>query len=63
MLCVVFCCLREGGQLIVISLILFAVFGALLGGFLNFTTVAALVLIGIGAWQLFKVLLGRSKAE
>lgn len=55
--------LREGGQLIVISLIMFAIFGALLGGFLNFATVAALVLIGVGVWQLLKVLLGRSQAK
>lgn len=55
--------LRDGGQLIIISLIMFAVFGALLGGVLNFTTVAALVLIGAGAWQLLKVLRGRSQPE
>ena len=54
--------LREGGQLIIISLILFAIFGALIGGILNFATVAALALISIGMWQLIKVLLGRSQA-
>ena len=55
--------LREGGQLIIISLVLFAVFGAFLGGLLNFTTVAALVLIGIGLWQLVKVMAGRAKTS
>ena len=54
--------LREGGQLILISLILFGVFGALIGGLLSFATVAALLLIGLGLWQLMKVLLGRSQA-
>lgn len=55
--------LREGGQLIVISLVMFVIFGALIGGLLNFTMVAALVLIGVGLWQLLKVLLGRSQAS
>ncbi len=55
--------LREGGQLIVISLIMFVIFGALLGGILNFVTVAALALIGLGLWQLTKILLGRSGAD
>jgi len=54
--------LREGGQLVIISLIMFAVFGALIGGLFNFTMVAALALIGIGLWQLAKVLLGRRTA-
>jgi hypothetical protein len=55
--------LREGGQLIVISLVMFVIFGALIGGLLNFTLVAALVLIALGLWQLLKVLLGRSQAS
>ena len=55
--------LREGGRLIIISLILFAIFGALIGGLLNFVTVAALVLIGLGLWQLMKVFVGRSKSN
>jgi hypothetical protein len=54
--------LREGGQLILISLIMFAIFGALLGGFLNFVTVAALILIGVGLWQLIRVLLKRGQS-
>jgi hypothetical protein len=49
--------------LIVISLIMFVVFGALIGGLLNFTTVAAIVLIGAGLWQLLKVALRRGQAN
>ena len=55
--------LREGGQLIVISLIMFAIFGSFIGGLLNFATVAALALISLGVWQLLKVLLGRGQAS
>lgn len=55
--------LREGGQLIVISLVMFVIFGALIGGLLDFTLAAALVLIGLGLWQLAKVLLGRTKTS
>jgi hypothetical protein len=55
--------LREGGQLIVISLVMFVIAGALIGGLLNFTMAAALVLIGLGLWQLIKVFLGRRPAS
>jgi hypothetical protein len=51
--------LREGGQLIVISLIMFVVAAALIGRLMNFTIVAALLLIGLGLWQLLRVTLGR----
>jgi hypothetical protein len=53
--------IHDGGQLIIISLIMFLVFGSLFTGFLNFITVAALALIGAGLWQLMKVLLGKSQ--
>lgn len=55
--------LRAGGQLIVISLVMFVIFGALVGRLLNFTLAAALVLIGLGLWQLVKVLLGGNRAS
>jgi len=55
--------LREGGQLIVISLVMFVIAGALIGGLLNFTMAAALVLIGLGLWQLIKVLLGKRRVS
>jgi hypothetical protein len=54
--------LREGGQLIVISLVMFVIAGALIGGLVDFTMAAALILIGLGLWQLIKVLLGRQAA-
>jgi len=53
--------IREGGRLIIISLTMFLIFGSLIGGLLNFVTVAALALIGAGLWQLMKVLVGRSQ--
>jgi len=46
--------LREGGGLIVISLILFFVFGAFLGGGFSFGVVLALVLIASGFWVLIR---------
>ncbi|MFN2222915.1 MAG: hypothetical protein ACK2UH_10205 [Candidatus Promineifilaceae bacterium] len=54
--------LRKGGQLIVISLVMFVIAGALIGGLVDFTMAAALILIGLGLWQLIKVLLGRQAA-
>jgi hypothetical protein len=54
--------LREGGQLVVISLIMFVIAAALIGRLMNFTVVAALLLIGVGLWQLLKVFLGRRPA-
>jgi hypothetical protein len=42
---------------------MFVIAGALIGGLLNFTVAAALVLIGLGLWQLIKVLLGQTRGK
>ncbi len=53
--------IREGGGLIVISLILFFVFGALLGGGYSFGVVLAVLLILAGVWQLARAIFGKSR--
>lgn len=56
--------LRDGGRLIVISLIMFAVFGSFLGGFGNLGSVLAIGLIVLGLWILARnLLLGRKSDE
>jgi hypothetical protein len=47
--------IREGGRLIVIGLILFAIFGSFLGLGLGISFVLAIVLIGIGIWMVARV--------
>lgn len=53
--------IREGGGLIVISLILFFVFGAFLGGGYSFGVILAVLLIIAGVWQLSKAIFGNSQ--
>lgn len=53
--------LRDGGGLIVISLILFIVFGAFLGGLFSFGVVVGIVLIVFGFWLFLKALLSRDR--
>ena len=48
---------QQGGRLILISLVLFAIFGALIGGVLAFGQIWPLLLIGLGFWLLAKNLL------
>lgn len=45
---------QQGGRLILISLVLFAIFGALFGGVLAFGQIWPLLLIGLGFWLLAK---------
>ena len=55
--------LREGGQLILISAILFLVFGAFLGGWASFGFVMAILLIGLGVWSLARAIRGGRRAK
>ncbi|HCB49093.1 MAG TPA: hypothetical protein DEP47_06110 [Chloroflexi bacterium] len=55
--------LREGGGLIVISSILFIVFGALLGGGFSFGAVVAILLIVFGLWLFFKALFSSDRSQ
>lgn len=55
--------LREGGGLILISFIMFLIFGAFLGGGFSFGVVVALLLIGVGSWQLLKALLPADRGQ
>lgn len=54
---------RQGGRLLIISLVLFAIFGALFGGGIAFGQIWPLILIGLGLWLLANNLFrtGRSK--
>ncbi len=55
--------LREGGRLIIIALILFIIFGALLSGWFSSGIIWALLLIGVGLWLLFRTLIGGGRKE
>ena len=55
--------LREGGGLIVISSILFIVFGALLGGGFSVGVVVAMFLIVFGLWLFFKALFSSDRSQ
>ena len=55
--------MRDGGRLIVISLVLFLIFGSFLGGFGNFSSVLAVSLIVIGLWILLRNLFFRRKSD
>ena len=48
--------LRDGGRLIIISAIMFGVFGFFLGGSLTSGVMLALALIGAGIWILYRTL-------
>jgi hypothetical protein len=54
--------LQQGGRLVLISLVLFVIFGALFGGGLAFGQIWPVALIGLGLWLLAKNLFrgGRS---
>ena len=54
--------LREGGGLIVISSILFIVFGSFLGGLLSFGLVVAILLIVFGLWLFLRALFSRNQS-
>ncbi len=55
--------LRAGGRLIVISLVLFIIFGSLFGGFGSVNIVLAVGLIAVGAWLLAKNLFFHKKSD
>ncbi len=56
---------REGSGLIIISIVLFFVFGSFLGGGFSFGLVLALFLIGFGLWLVYKTIFstGRDKSK
>ena len=53
--------IREGGVLVLISLILFFVFGSFLGGGYSFGVILAILLIIAGVWQLARAIFGSSR--
>ena len=55
--------LRDGGRLIVISLVMFIIFGSFFGGFGSVNIVLAVGLIAVGAWLLMKNLFFRDKSN
>ena len=55
--------LRDGGRLIVISLVMFIIIGSIFGGFGSINIVLAVGLIAAGAWLLAKNLFFRAKSD
>ena len=54
---------REGSGLIIISMILFFVFGSFLGGGFSFGLVLALFLIGFGLWLVYKTIISTGRDQ